>query len=130
MPSELVTLIVFHLIAPSEKAPAGQLQTPDKVAIYATVSKDWQKHIERHTFSSILLTPARLDEFDQIIRGPRRKYVRSIALDTVLDFYDEEACGRYETEEDQQKNNRFFTRTLQRLFLTMSLYRKLTWAST
>jgi hypothetical protein len=89
MPSELVTLIVFHLITPSETAPPGQLQTPDKVAIYATVSKDWQKHIKRHTFSSILLTPALLDEFDQIIRGPRRKYVRSIALDVVLDSYDE-----------------------------------------
>jgi hypothetical protein len=120
MLSELVTLIISHLITPSETAPAGQLQTPDKVAIYATVSKDWQKCIERHTFSSILLTPARLDEFDQIIRGSRRKYVRLIALDVVLDSYDEEACGRCETEEDQQENNRLFTRTLQRLFLTMS----------
>ncbi|KAE9362878.1 hypothetical protein N431DRAFT_565013 [Stipitochalara longipes BDJ] len=120
MPSEMVTLIASHLIAASETAPAGQLQTPDKVAIYATVSKDWQKCIEKHTFSSILLTPARLDEFDQIIRGPRRKYVRLIALDVVLDSYDDEACCRYETEEGQQKNNRLFTQTLRRLFLTMS----------
>jgi hypothetical protein len=52
MSSELVTLIVSHLITPSEIALAGQLQTPDKVAIYAKVSKDWQICIERHTFSS------------------------------------------------------------------------------
>ena len=120
MPSELVTFIVSHLITPSETAPAGQFQTPDKVAIYATVSKDWQKCIERHTFSSIQLTPARLDEFDQLLRGPRRKYVRLIALDVVLDSYNDEACCRYETEEDQQKNNRLFIRTLRHLFLTIS----------
>lgn len=108
---ELISLVISHLIVPD-----------GRVSTYATVSREWHDQIERHTFSTLLLTPARLSEFRRIMqrRSCRRANVRVIKLDIVLDPYDAEANGKYETSEEQQRNNEVFTQSLQAFFGILS----------
>ncbi|KUJ09072.1 uncharacterized protein LY89DRAFT_690614 [Mollisia scopiformis] len=120
LPSEVTSFIISHLLVPDDPQPAGYIQKPTRIAMYATVSKEWQKSVERHTFSNLYLTPTRLQEFGRIVERKRQKYVRRINLDVVLDAYDEVAFGRYESDEDQERNNQVFTRTLQQLFKSLS----------
>lgn len=120
IPSELASFVISHLLVPDDPIPAGHIQEHERIAMYATVSKAWQTSVERHTFSDLRLTPARIQEFGRIVHGRRQKYVRCIDLDVVLDAYDEAACGRHESNEDQERNNQVFTQTFQRLFKTMS----------
>lgn len=86
-----------------------------EAAVYSTVSEVWRTEIEQHTFASLRLkTPAHLAEFNRIVRGRLRSFVRCICLDARLDTYKYE--GRLENEQEKEFDNQMFTRTLQDLF--------------
>ncbi|KAI1806820.1 hypothetical protein F4811DRAFT_509480 [Daldinia bambusicola] len=51
---------------------------------YATVAREWQPIFEKRHFERILLSPARLNSFSQIVQGSRRKLVKHIWLRTEL----------------------------------------------
>lgn len=56
------------------------------LAEFATVSREWQKIIEKHTFSRIKLTPSRLTNFSSIIHR-NRSLVNYIWLCVELEHY-------------------------------------------
>ena len=122
MTSELTSLIISHLITPSIYNTTTHVYDHSPISTYAAVSKEWQESIERTTFSRIKLTPSRLEYFRRFVCGPRRKYVRYIELNVVLEAYDEEAWGRVESEEEQARNNEIFIRTFQMLFKIMGVW--------
>jgi hypothetical protein len=90
---ELCSLIISHLI------------TSESVAVYATVSREWQSAIERHSFSTLHLNQLRFADFAHIVTGPRRRAVRHLRFDIVLDAYTTEMRGRFETREEQERND-------------------------
>ncbi|KAH7409547.1 hypothetical protein BKA64DRAFT_665211, partial [Cadophora sp. MPI-SDFR-AT-0126] len=116
MPPEIISCIISYLLVPEVPDPMIYIQEPARIARYATVSKEWQKSVERQTYSTLHLTPTRIEEFGRIVHENRRQYVHHINLDIVLNAYDEVACGRYESDEDQERNNQVFTETFQELF--------------
>ena len=120
MTSELTSLIISQLVAPNVNNQDSHVYKSEPVSIYAPVSKAWQTSIEHHTFSRLHLTPARISEFERIVQGSRQKYVRHIDLDVELDPYDEAACRRHESDEDQERNNQVFTQTFQNLFKALN----------
>jgi hypothetical protein len=116
IPSEVISCIISYLLVPEDPDPLIYIQEPARIARYATVSKEWQKSVELHTYSKLHLTPTRIEEFGRIVHENRRQYVRHINLDVVLHAYDLVACGRHESNEDQEQNNQVFTETFQELF--------------
>jgi hypothetical protein len=124
-PSELISLIISYLQVP-DAIPTNGYEAPKQVRIatYATVSKEWQKSVERHTFSKLQVTPARIEEFGRAVHGQRLRYLRHIDLVILLDKYSKAVCGRYETDEDRERNNQIFTQTLQKLFRVMSSWER------
>ena len=108
---ELCSLIISHLI------------TSESVAVYATVSREWQSAIERRSFSTLYLNQLRLADFAHIVTGPRRRAVRHLRFDIVLDAYTTEMRGRFETQEEQERNNEIFTEAIQTLFNHLSSWR-------
>lgn len=118
LPPELTARVISYLTIPDNFNPY-KIQEPARVAQYATVSRDWQMIVERHTFSTLhLTTPQRLTEFEQIVaqNARRRSYVRNVNLLVQLESYDVEARAKFETAEEHRRNNEIFTRTIQSLF--------------
>ncbi|OAA78046.1 hypothetical protein LEL_04869 [Akanthomyces lecanii RCEF 1005] len=63
LPNELRSMILGYLVTWKEpRAPP------------ASVSKDWQALMERHTFSHIKLTASRLENFERIVTDQCRTY--------------------------------------------------------
>ena len=105
---EICSLIVFHLI------------TSESVAVYATVSREWRSAVERHSFSTLQLNQSRLADFARIVTGPRRRAVRCLRFDIVLDAYSVGMQGRFETREEQERNSEVFTEAIQTIFSQLS----------
>lgn len=116
---ELSSLIISHL-APEPLITSQD--APESLAVYATVSEEWRQAVERRTFSKLHLTSFRLADSARIVTGPRRRLVRCIEFDIVLDAYGNEACSEYETPEEQTKNNSDFTEAVKALFSHLSTW--------
>ena len=97
---ELCSLIVSYLI------------TSESVAVYATVSREWRSAVERHSFSTLQLNQNRLVNFAHIVTGLHRCAVRHLRFDIVLDAYSIGMRGRFETQEEQERNNEVFTEAI------------------
>ncbi|KAH6876634.1 hypothetical protein B0T10DRAFT_497825 [Thelonectria olida] len=82
---------------------------------YATVSKEWQAHIERENFSQIKLTAPCLDMFAQIVIR-QRQYVKSIWLNIELPRYTCVSCRRRESISNMRINNAVVGRAVSKLF--------------
>lgn len=104
---ELSSLIVSHLV-------------PEPLAIYATVSEEWRRAVEGHTFDTLRLNPSRLADSARIVTSSRRQLVRRLEFDVVLDAYGKEARSKYETPEEQAKNNKVFTDAVKAIFSYLS----------
>jgi hypothetical protein len=118
LPPELTAIVISYLTLPPDYNPA-LFQDPSPVAQYASVSRQWQGIVERHTFSTLhLTTPQRLTEFEKLVvqNARRRSYVRNINLLVQLESYDVEARAHFETVEEHRRNNVIFTKTIQTLF--------------
>lgn len=92
------------------------LDPPFKRPALATVSRRWQTAIERQTFRHISLKSTDLDAFEKIVRGDRRRFLRSIQYTIVLPTYGKLSCGRFEREPDRLANDNAFTIALHGLF--------------
>ncbi|KAK7916962.1 hypothetical protein PG985_010570 [Apiospora marii] len=51
---------------------------------YATVSREWQEHVESITFKDIYLNPRRLDEAKAILTTSRQDYIRKVHFEASL----------------------------------------------
>ncbi|KIM95401.1 hypothetical protein OIDMADRAFT_95495, partial [Oidiodendron maius Zn] len=78
--------------------------------------------VERRTFSTLHLNPSRLADFARIVTSPRRQLVGRLEFDVVLDAYSKEACSKYETPEEQAKNDKVFTEAVKALFSYLSAW--------
>ena len=76
--------------------------------------------VERHTFSTLQLNQSRLADFTRIVTGPRRRAVRRLRFDIVLDAYGIGMRGLFETREEQERNNEVFTEAIHTLFSRLS----------
>ena len=113
---ELSSLIVSHL------APEPSYLAPEPLAAYATVSEEWRRAVERRTFSTLYLNQSRLADFARIVTSPRRQSVGRLDFDVVLDAYSKEARSKYETPEEQAKNDKVFTEAVKALFSYLSAW--------
>ncbi|KAK3905620.1 hypothetical protein C8A05DRAFT_12579 [Staphylotrichum tortipilum] len=128
--NEIIAHIISHLAAESSSrgggssTPAHDTQAPAlTLALYATVSRAWQQHVEAVTFAHIALTPARLASplAAQALAPDRvRHFVRSVHVDVVLPPYGEEARARHEDEADRAANDAVFTDVVRRLFALLA----------
>jgi len=114
---ELISLIIYYLSLDDQ----GCSPESGPIFQYAAVSREWQTQVERRTFSTLHLTPARLGDFERTMKSrSRRGNVQEIKFHTVLESYGVEVWGEYETEEDQRRNNEVFTRTFLAFFGILS----------
>ncbi|KAJ5130292.1 uncharacterized protein N7515_006331 [Penicillium bovifimosum] len=125
LPPELIDIVLEFIIAEKINVPPSVTQNTN-LAQYATINRNWQAIIERRTFSTINInTNKRLAEFtqfpwDQLSWSQRRSHIRKINLIVELESFDAEARVRYETEEENQRNSKVFTASIQSLFNTLS----------
>jgi hypothetical protein len=116
-PVELTSIVVSYLTQPLEFNINTQTHQPEQpMAVYSTVCREWQTVIERSTFSMLRLNPSKLDDFERIVAGSRRSYVRTIQLDVILESYSVEARTRVENDEDRRRNDEIFTQMMDRTF--------------
>lgn len=69
LPLELCIQVWQHL------ADSGE-----PLASHATVCREWQRHLEKHTFGTLNVKSSDIDTFRDVVRGERRKHVRRINL--------------------------------------------------
>ncbi|KAI1866326.1 uncharacterized protein JN550_007714 [Neoarthrinium moseri] len=107
LPVEIVLQIIRLAIEPG----------PEAVGVCAAVSRQWQQHVERQSFALIRLNADRASEAKEILTPARQTYVRHINMEALLPEYDDSKLfGCRETDEEQQQNNRAFTRAIIALF--------------
>jgi hypothetical protein len=93
------------------------------LALYATVSSSWKPVIEAFTFRELQIDSAdRLTQLGDTVTYNRRATVRGIIFTVLLPEYGVEEYGLIESDEDRQRNNAVFTRSLQSLFQTLRLW--------
>ncbi|KAJ2891387.1 hypothetical protein MKZ38_000513 [Zalerion maritima] len=96
---------------------AALLQSPDfDGPALATISRQWQRAIERHTFRNIRLRSTDLDRFQDVVQQDRRRYVHAIDYLVILPTYGGEERCRFEREVDRQANDEAFTAAIYGLF--------------
>ncbi|KAI1845403.1 hypothetical protein JX265_005264 [Neoarthrinium moseri] len=111
LPVEIVLQIIRLAIEPG----------PEAVGVCAAVSRQWQQHVERQSFALIRLNADRASEAKEILTPARQTYVRHINMEALLPEYDDSKLfGCRETDEEQQQNNRAFTRAIIALFDCLS----------
>lgn len=90
------------------------------LATYAPVCKQWQAIVERQSFSTLHLTPDRLQDFRRIISSSRSRssHVRHLDFYVTLPEYDQRA--EFENDEDRARNNHAFTSAIQALLEAIS----------
>lgn len=123
-PPEITALIVKHLV--NDNYPnrdnftymsnRGEA-TEHSLAPYASVSREWQNQIERHTFALVHLDSGRLPAARQYLTANNRwKLVRAVFFRVDLPEYDAAACERVESPDEQRLNNETFTKAVQAVF--------------
>lgn len=96
----------------------------DDLAPYASVCREWQAVVERHTFAELRLTHRRMPDFGRFVTGRRRRgCLGRVQLHVELPEYANDPCEERETWEDKVANNTLFTHTWQQLFAILH-----TWA--
>lgn len=110
---------VFRLICDTIAAQSPRSALP----AYATVSWTWQRAFERHTFHSVYLSSARLDQLGDVITRERQGYVLVMTLHVALAPYHRTQRDDLETAEDGDRATRVLTSTIQDFFGTLSRWR-------
>ncbi|OWP00746.1 hypothetical protein B2J93_8437 [Marssonina coronariae] len=95
----------------------GAQRTPSHLPLYATVCKKWAYHFERRTFKSLKIDSTQLDELKRYVKpGYRAASVSRLEYAIILPTYSENACGRFESRKDRNRNDEFFTDAIHGLF--------------
>ncbi|KAK8102949.1 hypothetical protein PG984_016095 [Apiospora sp. TS-2023a] len=90
---------------------------------YATVSREWQEHVERITFSTLHLDPCRLAKAKEIITPSRQSFVRKIEFSawssngpsSSTSSEQNNADGEESIEQQANANSKHFTEQLHSL---------------
>jgi hypothetical protein len=106
----------------SKNSPSEHINQQSDRSSLAAVSRKWQRAIERHTFREVNVTSLRsdLDSLQKFVTGDRRRYIKNINYSIILPTYSQEACERFEREEERATNDEAFTYALQGLFEILS----------
>ena len=116
LPQEVIDAIAGHLPQWWNPEPDYHREMcPVLLPDYATISRTWQAAVERRTFERISLKSYHLSEFDRIMVGQRRRYLREISYSVVLPIHKDRACAKFETASDMAINNRVLTNHVEAL---------------
>ncbi|KAF2856400.1 hypothetical protein T440DRAFT_439430 [Plenodomus tracheiphilus IPT5] len=123
LPQELINKIVSCLDRYPDQAQIPNIQQqsrdPSKLPQYATISSHWKEAVELVTFHRLLVKSDELTQVRAIVTRNRRRYLTRLRYTILLPEYSEESCGRVESTEDQQSNNKVFTQAIIDLFSTL-----------
>ncbi|KAK8067819.1 hypothetical protein PG996_006931 [Apiospora saccharicola] len=114
IPPEIKSQIIRHAFARKKRVPIAQ---------YATVSREWQEHIESIAFKSIYLDPGRLAKAKEIITPSRQSFVRKIEFSawssdgpsSSTSSEQNDANGEDSPEQQANANSEHFTEQLSSL---------------
>ncbi|KAF8462277.1 hypothetical protein BDZ91DRAFT_784541 [Kalaharituber pfeilii] len=113
LPSEVLDAIIADL-------RTDYIDLYPGIGYLATVCRQWQPVVERHSFKAINLRSVELDRFREIFlasRAPHRKAcLQRIYFEVILPTYSVQACGKFERARDRRANNEAFTDAIRRLF--------------
>lgn len=113
LPSELLFKIV-SLVVTNQK----------RLTRYATISRAWQRAIEERTFSHLSFLNDELDKVKSVVLEStythRRTAIRRVDFSIKLTDYDDNACGRFEREQDRHINNVTFSKAMAELFAALA----------
>ncbi|PGH11201.1 hypothetical protein AJ79_05043 [Helicocarpus griseus UAMH5409] len=108
-PQELVSNIVDYLIDDDSS----------QLISYATISREWQYAVERINLNRLKFESTKLSKFANLFRpsqSHRRTLVKVVYYCIVLPAYNDEACGKYENENEKEANSQVFSEALYALF--------------
>jgi hypothetical protein len=81
------------------------------------VNREWQILVEEQSWAILRIktgTLLDLTAFEKVTDYPwRRLYIRNIELIAELELYNEAARAYFETEAEQDRNNRIFSKAIQ-----------------
>lgn len=124
LPQELINKIALYL----DRYEDHPLQLPaidqqesgtSKLLPFATISSRWREAVEYIIFHRLRITSHDLSQFQAIVTGNRRSYLKRLRFTVILPEYPEERCAFVESEEEQQSNNECFTQAVIDLFSTL-----------
>ncbi|KAL8684720.1 MAG: hypothetical protein Q9218_008168 [Villophora microphyllina] len=119
LPQELITHVTSFIEREEDQSHIGFMQRkklPSKLPPYATLSRTWQLAIETRTFRTLRLKSTELPYVTQLVTGHRRGIIANIQYEVVLPDYPDHHCAKFETDQDQERNNQAFTDAIQVLF--------------
>lgn len=88
---------------------------------YATISKEWQKFVERVTFAELYLTDGRVTDFGKIMNRRRQSNLGHIMCHVMLGLY--ASHNIRETVSQHRESNQVLNDYISELFNTMSKWR-------
>lgn len=104
-----VGVINRHQLPSSEATPRSRLSR------LAPLSRPWRVAIEKLSFAALRITSNELVDFEKLVHGSRRRYLRSLRFNIILPNY-EDVKDQFERESDRQANDEVFTTALVDLF--------------
>jgi hypothetical protein len=109
LPQEIVANIATFLPDPQQPDGIDHCQKPKFLrSRLATVSRQWQRAIEPLNFQSLHITSEDLEAFISAFSSTsssRRSLLKELHFDIVLPDYNDDACAKYETAEDRDRNS-------------------------
>lgn len=89
------------------------------LAPYTTVCKEWAYVLERATFRSLCIDLHKMAEFARCVTGNRRRRLRHVMLQVLLDGYSHRQARTEEAWFEKIRNNKRFSETLTGFFEIM-----------
>lgn len=111
LPAELRSHILRYAIEAAQQKPRWH-----HLSAYAVVCSEWQELVEPVNFASLKLVSADLSDFETLVNGRRRAWLRHVWLKVDLPKYGKKKNCVPETDEEQQDNDIHFTTDIQSLF--------------
>ncbi|KAL2758563.1 hypothetical protein ACRALDRAFT_207704 [Sodiomyces alcalophilus JCM 7366] len=117
LPVELRSLVLSFAIAAAQKRPKAH-----HLAAYSVVCKEWQHIIEPVNFATLKLTASDLTDFEALVIGPRRRWLKYLWFRVELPKYPKKKSHTPETEEEQDENDTVFSYNICSLFEVLSTW--------
>ncbi|ROW16572.1 hypothetical protein VPNG_01468 [Cytospora leucostoma] len=94
------------------------------LSAYTAVCGEWQHFFEEVNFKHLILRQSDIPEFERIVQGSRRTFVKWIWLRMVLPKYDCDKCNEKESLDEVRSHNYLFTKAIWNLFEILSVWGK------
>ncbi|EJT68394.1 hypothetical protein GGTG_14032 [Gaeumannomyces tritici R3-111a-1] len=118
LPREMRQMVLEALVSLGDKQPSRDRRRKPRLARFVTVCREWQETLEPFVFSSLELQPKHLAEFDNVMRGSRRRMLRHLWLRVEL-ARKRRRYTEQTTREEEETNNALFTTAVYDLFSTL-----------